>query len=274
MKKRIILLGLLAVPAAVLANLGYNDTPLIPGTKWHIHDGDRPQPPIVTPGTESSQEKAGTAPSDATVLFDGKDLSQWKTDDGGAPKWKIENGYTEINHTGEISTKAEFGPDVQLHVEWMAPLPAVGDGQARGNSGIFLFGRYETQVLDNYNNPTYPDGQATSVYAYMPPEVNACRPPGTWQTYDIIFEAPRFKDEKLVKPAYVTVLHNGVVTQNHTALLGDTVHRTIGVYHAHPEKGPIKIQDHGDPVRYRSIWIRELHMPTAEDIGAGPQIGK
>src|SRR6478735_6965993 len=154
--------------------LGYSDTPLIPGTKWHVHDGDRPQPKIITPGEFPSQEKPGTPPSDAIVLFDGKDLSKWKsTKGGGEAQWKVENGYAEINKTGDIVTKDEYGPDMQMHVEWTAAQPAKGSGQGRSNSGLFFFGRYEIQVLDNYENPTYPDGQATAVYAYMPPLVNA-----------------------------------------------------------------------------------------------------
>jgi len=259
---------------AVQDKLGHQDTPLIPGTKWHVHDGLRPQPPIVTPGEFPTQEKAGTAPSDAIVLFDGKDLSKWKNAKGADAGWKVENGYAEINKTGDIFTKDEFGPDVQLHVEWTAPVPGTGSGQGRGNSGIFLYGRYEIQVLDNYENQTYPDGQATGIYGYMPPRVNASRKPGEWQAYDIIFEGPRFEDKKLVKPAYVTILHNGVLTQNHVALIGDTPHQHVGTYSAHPEKGPLKLQDHGNPVRYRSIWIRELHLPGPDEIGAGPQIGK
>jgi hypothetical protein len=254
--------------------LGYQDTPLIPGTKWHVHDGERPQPKIITPGEFPSQEKAGTPPSDAIVLFDGKDLSKWKSTKGGEAAWKVENGYAEINKTGDIVTKDEYGPDLQVHVEWTAAQPAKGSGQGRSNSGLFFFGRYEIQVLDNYENQTYPDGQATAVYGYMPPLVNASKKPGEWQTYDIIFKGPRFKDGKLETPAEDTVLHNGVVTQASTKLLGDTNHRTVGTYKPHGEKGAIRIQDHGDPVRYRSIWLRPLSLPGPDEIGDGPQIGK
>jgi hypothetical protein len=255
--------------------LGYQDTPIIPGTKWHVHDGERPQPKVVMPGEPSTQDKAGTAPSDAVVLFDGKDLSKWKMEKGGGEAaWKVENGYMEVvPRSGYMMTKDEFGPDVQVHVEFATP-PPVGDGQGRGNSGVFMFGRYEIQVLDSWNNPTYPDGQATAIYGYRPPLVNASLPPGTWQTYDIIFEGPRFKDGKLEKPAIATVLHNGVVTQNHTVLIGETPHKQVGTYHAHPEKGPLKLQDHGNPMRFRNIWIREITMPSPEDIGSGPEIGK
>ena len=271
---QILLTGLLGtLSAAALADdLGYTDTPIIPGTKWHVHDSGRPQPKVITPGETGTQEKAGTAPSDAIALFDGKDLSKWKSGNAEA-KWKVENGVAIVGG-GDLQTKDEFGPDFQLHLEWTAPVPPQGKGQGRGNSGVFLFGRYEIQVLDNYENQTYPDGQATAIYGYMPPQVNASRKPGEWQTYDIIFEGPRFKDGKLEKPAIVTVLHNGVVTQNHTVLIGETPHRAVGTYHAHGEKGPIRLQDHGNPIRYRNIWIREMKMPSAEDVGSGPVIGK
>ncbi len=257
-----------AASAADTKGLGYQDSPIIPGTKWHVHDGERPQPPIVTPGT------AGSAPSDAVVLFDGKDLAKWRNAKGEAATWKVENGYVEVApKTGDIFTRDEFGPDVQLHIEFATP-PPVGDGQHRGNSGVFLFGHYEIQVLDSYENPTYPDGQATAIYGYMPPQVNASRKPGEWQSYDIIFEGPRFSDGKLAKAAIATVLHNGVVTQNHTVLIGETPHRKVGEYHAHPEKGQIKLQDHGNPMRFRNIWIRALRMPAPADVGDGPAIGK
>ena len=269
---------LLSLSAAALAadhkELGHQDTPIIPGTKWHVHDGERPQPVIVTPGQPSTPEQVGTAPSDAVVLMDGKDLSKWRNAKGDAAGWKVENGYVEVvPKSGDIFTKDEFGPDVQLHVEFATP-PPLGDGQGRGNSGIFLFGRYEIQVLNSYENPTYPDGQATAIYGYMPPQMNASRPPGVWQTYDIIFDGPRFAEGKLVKPAAVTIFHNGVVTQNHTVLIGETPHKQVGKYHEHAEKGPIKLQDHGNPMRFRNIWIRSLKNPTPEDIGTGPEIGK
>ena len=205
----------------------------------------------------STQEKVGSAPSDATVLFDGKDLTKWKSGDADA-KWKVENGYYEVvAGTGTLTTRQEFGPDVQLHIEFATP-PPKGDGQGRGNSGVFFHGIYEIQVLDNYNNPTYPDGQATALYGQTPPLVNASRAPGVWQVYDIIFNGPRFKDGKLETPAYATIFHNGVLTQNHTQLLGPTPHRTVGIYAPHPEKGNISLQDHGNPMRFRNVWIREV----------------
>ena len=237
--------------------LGYQDTPLIPGTKWHVHDGTRPQPKVITPGEPSTQQKSGTAPSDAIVLFDGKDLSKWKSGNADA-KWKVEEGYFQVAPgTGTLTTRETFGPDVQLHIEFATPPPS-GSGQARGNSGVFFYGRYEIQVLDSYENPTYPDGQATAIYGQTPPLVNASLPPGKWQSYDIVFSAPRFKDGKAEQPAFVTIFHNGVLTQNHTALLGSTPHRAVGTYTAHPEKGSISLQDHGNPMRFRNVWIREL----------------
>jgi hypothetical protein len=244
--------------------LGYQDTPLIPGTQWHVHDGLRPQPKVVTPGEFSTSERASKAPSDAVVLFDGQDLSQWNGKSGAAT-WTVENGYAEVNGSGDISTKGEFGPDIQLHVEWASPNPATGTGQGRGNSGIFFYGKYEIQVLDCFENQTYPDGQATAVYGQTPPLVNASRRSGEWQTYDIVFNGPRFdKEGRLEKPAFVTIFHNGVLVQNHTQLMGNTPHKQVGTYVAHPLKGAIKLQDHRNPVRYRSIWLRELKSVDAQ----------
>jgi Domain of Unknown Function (DUF1080) len=239
--------------------LGYQDSPLIPGTQWHVHDGERPQPVVITPGTVSTPQSVGTAPSDAVVLFDGKDLSKWVNAKSGEPAaWKMENGAMEINKTGYIATKASFGPDVQFHIEWATPTPATGKGQGRSNSGIFFYGQYEIQVQDNFDNQTYPDGQAGAVYGQTPPLVNASLKAGEWQTYDIVFNGPRFKDDKVETPAYVTVFHNGILVQNHTQLQGGTEHKKVASYHPHGEKGIISLQDHGNPVRFRNIWIREL----------------
>jgi hypothetical protein len=233
--------------------LGYQDTAIIPGTQWHVHDGLRPQPKIITPGG-----KPGDAPSDAVVLFDGKDLSKFKKNGDGKPNWTVQDGAAiSVKGSGYLESTDEFGPDVQLHVEWAAPTPAEGTGQGRGNSGVFIFGRYEIQVLDSYGNQTYPDGQAAALYGQTPPLVNACRPAGEWQTYDIIFTGPRFEGTEL-RPAYATILHNGVVVQNHTTLIGETGHKKLAKYTPHPPKGPIRFQDHGNPVRFRNIWIREL----------------
>ena len=228
-------------------------------TRWKIHDANRPVPPVIEPGTGSTQESPGRAPSDATVLFDGKDLSQWAAADGSAARWKVEKGYFEVvPKTGYIHTREPFG-DCQLHVEFAEPNPPKGESQGRGNSGVFLQGLYETQVLDSYQNKTYADGQAAAVYGQYPPLVNASRPPGEWQTYDIIFHGPRFDPGgKLTRPARVTVLHNGVLVQDHVELSGPTAHGERPPYKPTPEKLPLALQDHGDPVRYRNIWIREL----------------
>lgn len=228
-------------------------------TKWKIHDVDRPHPPVITAGTASTQDRPGQPPADAVVLFDGKDLSRWRASDGGPAKWKIEDGYFEVlSKTGDISTKQAFG-DCQLHVEWASPNPPRGEDQDRGNSGVYLMGLYEVQVLDSYNNTTYADGQAAAMYGQYPPLVNASRSPGQWQTYDIIFHGPRFdQDGKLLRPAHVTVLHNGVLVQDNVELTGPTAHKQRPPYRAHPEKLPLALQDHSHPVRYRNIWIREL----------------
>lgn len=242
-------------------HLGYQDTPMLPGGKWHVHDGTRPQPTKIDPGSFSTQEAAGKPPSDATVLFDGTDLSKWEGPGGKPAGWKIENGYMEIDpKAGSIQTKEKIG-DCQLHVEWAAPTPPNlnAHGQERGNSGILFFsGKYEVQVLDSWENPTYPDGQAAALYGSFPPLVNASRKPGEWQMYDIIFEVPRFDGDKLVKPGAFTVLHNGVVVHNHAVLWGETQHKQFPVYHPHPPEGQLMLQDHGNKVRYRNIWFRKL----------------
>ena len=228
-------------------------------TAWKIHDLNRPAPSVITPGTASTEENAGKAPSDALVLFDGTDLSQWLDKSGGAAKWKIENGYMEVaKGTGPIHTKKPFG-DIQLHIEFREPTPPHGESQERGNSGVFLMGLYEIQVLDSYNNRTYADGQAGAVYGQYPPLVNASRPPGEWQSYDIVFRAPNIdKSGKVLKPAYVTVFHNGVLVQDHVEIHGRTAIGDIPTYVAGPDKASLELQDHGNPVRYRNIWIREL----------------
>ncbi len=227
--------------------------------RWKIHDRERPRPPVVTPGTASTQEKPGTPPSDAIVLFDGKDLSKWASAKGEPAPWKVEKGYFEVvPKTGAIQTKQSFG-DCQLHVEWAAPDPPRGEDQDRGNSGVFLMGLYEVQVLDSYQSVTYADGQAAAAYGQYPPLVNASRPPAQWQTYDIVFRRPRFdQDGKVLRPAYLTVVHNGVLVQDHVALTGPTAHMARPPYKAHPDKLPLSLQDHEHPVRYRNIWVRGL----------------
>src|SRR5438552_4221107 len=214
----------------------------------------QPEPRVVTPGRTSQD-----APSDAIVLFDGKDLSQWQGAKGSDAKWKLQDGYME-GGTGTriIQTKKAFG-DCQLHIEWRTPDAVKGEGQGRGNSGVFFMGLYELQVLDNYHNRTYSNGQAGSIYKQSMPLVNVCRPPGEWQTYDIIFTAPRFNNDSTLKsPARITVFQNGVLVQNNFSLWGGTEYIGIPVYKVHAEKLPLALQDHGNPIRYRNIWIREL----------------
>lgn len=252
-------------PAGGDAETGFTDTPMVPGTSYHVHDPARPRPAVVAPGAT-----AGAAPSDAVMLFDGKDLSKWsaaKLDydratfaqslDRPAP-WKVENGYFEVvPGSGDIGTREKFG-DVQLHVEWAAPAGARGNSQNRGNSGILLMGLYEIQVLDNFNNPTYADGTAGAIYGQWPPLVNALRAPGQWQSYDIVFEAPRFNGTTLVKPAFQTVFVNGVVVHNRQEVIGPMIYRSVPKYVPHAAEGPIVLQDHSHPVRFRNIWLRRL----------------
>jgi hypothetical protein len=227
--------------------------------RWKIHDLERPLPPVIDPGSASAQDATGRPPSDAIVLFNGKDLSHWLHQDGSAPKWRVENGYAEVvAKTGNISTREAFG-DCQLHVEFAEPTPPRGESQERGNSGVFLMGLYEIQVLDSYENRTYADGQAAAVYGQYPPQVNASRPPGQWQSYDIVFHGPRFdKNGKFLRAARVTVLHNGVLVQDNVELTGPTAHKARPPYAPHAGRLPLGLQDHGDPVRFRNIWIREL----------------
>jgi hypothetical protein len=228
--------------------------------QWGPNDRHRPAPPIITPGTASTQEHPGLPPSDAIVLFNGKDLSNWESvKDGGPAKWTVGDGYfATVPGTGYIRTKGAYG-DCQLHVEWAAPNPPHGVDQDRGNSGVFLHGLYEIQVLDSYDNPTYADGEAGAVYGQYPPLVNAARKPGEWQTYDIVFHGPRFDaDGKLLHKASVTVFYNGVLVQDHVEIMGPTTHNARPPYHPTPEKLPLALQDHNHPVRYRNLWIREL----------------
>lgn len=210
------------------------------------------EPEVVTPG------KGTSPPSDAIVLFDGKDLDKWENMKGGVAKWDVSDGaMTVVKGAGSIQTKEVFG-DCQLHIEWRTPAKVESEGQGRGNSGIFLQGIYEVQVLDSYKNRTYSNGQAASIYKQYIPLVNASQPPGVWQTYDIIYKAPIFKDNgKLESPAYITVIHNGILVQNHVELIGDTPNVGKPKYTAHGD-GPIMLQDHSNPVSYRNIWIRKL----------------
>ncbi len=241
-------------------DLGFQDTPMLPGQPWHVHDSARPHPRVVTPGATP-----GAPPSDAIVLFDGKDLSKWAQQGRGinrgkmvAPRWKVENGYFEVAPgTGDLVTRDKFG-DCQLHLEWMEPPNIGGRSQDRGNSGVYFMSRYEIQVLDAWQNPTYADGQAGAMYGQWPPLVNPARKPGEWNTYDIAFEAPRFEGAKLAKPGYQTVFYNGVLVHNHKEIVGATVYRAVAKYSPHAPEEPLLLQDHGHPVRFRNVWIRRV----------------
>ncbi len=217
-----------------------------------------PVPKVVTPGFDTKHPMP--PPSDAIIIFNGKDLSQFENKDGKQVEWKLnpaEGSVTVEKGKGDIHTKQKFG-DFQLHIEFREPSVVVGESQGRGNSGIFLQERYELQVLDCYNNKTYVNGQTGSIYKQAIPLANVCKKPGEWQTYDVIFTSPHFKEDgSLEKPAYVTVLQNGVLVQNHTELIGSTAYIGKPAYEKHG-KGSIKLQDHGNPVSFRNIWIREL----------------
>ena len=266
MKTPALIAMICALPALVIsghaaAGAFYGDPPDATHP-WAIHDMNRPQPPRVEPGTFSTQEKPGTPPSDAVILFDGTDaiVSKWQADKTPAEptKWVVKNGTLQcVPGSGYIRTKEEFS-DCQLHVEWSEPADIQGVSQGRGNSGIFLMGQVEVQVLDNYNNPTYADGFAGSVYGVNPPLANALHKPGEWQVYDIIFRRPIYKDGQLLDAGYLTVFCNGVLLQDHTPLEGGGGHKTRHKDRPFPDVGPLKLQDHGNPVRYRNIWYRPL----------------
>lgn len=242
---------------ATTRSLGSTATAQSP-TDYPIHSLDRPQPGVVDPGPCPGMRKPA---SDAVVLFDGRSLDEWQSaESSGIPAgWRLADGYMEVvAGTGNIATKRGFG-DVQLHVEFMEPVPVKGDGQGRGNSGVFLMGIYEIQVLDSYQNPTYADGAAGAIYGQYPPLVNASRPPGEWQTYDIVFHRPRFDvNGSLTTAARMTILFNGVLIQDDTVLTGPTAHKARPPYDTHPDRLPLILQDHGDLVRFRNIWVREI----------------
>jgi len=223
------------------------DTPKLPGVPYVVHDGTRPQPPVV----ETDGAVSIAPPSDAVVLFDGSDLDAWEG------TWKIEDGVM-VAQEGQWMTKQEFGP-VQLHIEWRIPAGRQVKGQGGGNSGVFLMNLYEVQVLQSHGNQTYPDGQAGSMYGQYPPLVNASAPQGEWQSYDIVFHPPVYEEGDVVEPAKLTLLHNGVLLHNAKPYLGPTQHKKLASYPKnHPEKGPIRLQWHGDPIQFRNIWVREL----------------
>jgi hypothetical protein len=242
-----------AYPALALActffvvqdpKLGYDDTPIIPDSEWHVHDGMRPQPKLVSAPTMG-------APSDAIVLFDGSDMDEWDK------SWKVADGHMEVNGNGSITTKRSFG-DCQLHLEFATPAEVKGDGQGRGNSGIHFMGVYEVQILDSFENQTYPDGQCGSLYGQCPPLVNVSRGPGEWQSYDIVFKAPRFNGDELERPASVTVFQNGVCVHAEREFIGLTRHRDVAKYTDTKTTGSIGLQDHGNPMRFRNVWVRPL----------------
>ncbi len=263
MKLRVFLTNCLVLASATVsltAQSFYGDPP-DEHHPWAVHDANRPQPTRVEPGSAPGQP-----PSDAIVLFNGSeaDLAKWESDKGEPTKWLVKDGALEcVPKAGYIQSKQHFG-DCQLHVEWAAPSKVEGESQGRGNSGVFLMGEVEVQVLDNYNNPTYPDGFAGSVYGINPPMANPLNAPGEWQSYDIIFRRPVFKDGQEIHPGYLTVFVNGVLVQDHTPLEGGGGHRNRSKSHPFVEKGPLKLQDHGNPVRYRNIWFRPLPARSIE----------
>ena len=246
----LVVLMLTATASGQKAPIGYDDTPMQPNGRWRVHDGTRPYPAVVTPPPAS--EVPVPAPSDAIVLVGpADDLSAWQMADGSAPAWEMREGVLSTGK-GMLRTRQQF-TDLQLHVEFATPSEVKGDSQGRGNSGVFLLGHFEIQVLDSFRNITYPDGQAGSMYGQYPPLVNVARGPGQWQSYDIIFSAPRFAaDGKLGKAAVVTVLHNGVVVHHATPFWGPTRHRSVLPYTPEMARGPIVLQDHGNPVRRKS----------------------
>lgn len=230
---------------------------------WKISDRNRPMAPVITPGTPSTPQKAGLAPSDAVLLFDGHSLAGWVDAKGNPAQWTVADGYFQTKPgKGDIHTTQAFG-DCQLHVEWQTPNPPHGTDQDRGNSGIYLMSKYELQVLDSYGSETYADGQAAAIYAQFPPLVNASLPPGQWQVYDVVFHGPRFSASgEVTRPATETVFHNGVLVQDNAVLTGPTDYMHRPPYKAHPEKMPLTLQDHDHPVKFRNIWIRELKEPA------------
>ncbi len=244
MKSRSITCSLLVVTAIIVSVAASRQTDeYLSGIVW-------PEPAIVDPGDSVRP------PSDAVVLFDGKSMTAFE----GGENWKVENGYAIVSKNG-VTTKQAFG-DCQLHLEFATPAEVSGEGQARGNSGVYFMEKYELQILDSFESKTYFDGQCAAFYKQQPPTVNASRGPGKWQTYDVIFEAPRFADDgKLTRPAYATVLHNGVVVHNHFEIQGATFWDRAPAYEKHPDKLPLHIQDHGNPIKFRNIWIRENIQP-------------
>lgn len=246
---------------------GFRDTPVLPGSKWKVHDADRPHPEVVTPGATP-----GAPPSDAVVLFGGSSMDAWTPT--GQP-WTLENGVMTVPARAEgegastLVSKESFG-DVQLHLEFRSPNPPEKSSQDRGNSGVWFMERYEVQILDGHDNPTYADGTVGAIYGSTPPLVNASRAPGEWQSYDIVFERPHFAaDGTVLRPAYVTVLLNGVLVQNRQPYTGSTVWRQLAEYEPHGDAAPIQLQDHDSPVSFRNIWVRRLPEEARSHDAAG-----
>lgn len=251
--------ALLAIPFALPAQTlvsakdgsgvrGYNDTPKQPWSGYLVHDADRPTPKRVDPGPAVT---SAPAPADAIVLFDGNILSHWQSNN-----WRVVDGCIEAV-SGNLVTKESFG-DCQLHLEWTTPTNLTGHLFDRGNNGVLLMGLYEIQIYDSFNEKLYPDGQAGAIYGQTPPLVNACRKPGEWQSYDLFFTAPKFDGDKLVQPARVTVIHNGVLVQNHQEIYGETAHRELPEYKQKISRGPLALAGHNCPVRFRNVWLRPL----------------
>jgi hypothetical protein len=250
--------GYCSIPQAAAAELvrakdgsgvyGYSDTPVLPWCQWKVHDADRPAPKRVDPGPPGP---SAPIPADAVRLFSGPDLSQWQTN-----QCKVVDGCIEAG-SGMLATRQSFG-DCQIHLEWMAPANFNGPWYNQGNNGVLLMGLYEIQIFDSWNEKIYPDGQAAAIYGQTPPLVNACRPPGAWQTFDIVFLAPVFENDKLIKPARVTVFHNGILVQHDEEIHGETGHRILPEYKNKISRGPLVLYGHDCPVRFRNIWLRPL----------------
>ncbi len=254
--------ALLAAGIAAFQNpdLGFEDTPMLPGQPWRVHDIKRPHPRKVE--APAACDKPVPPPSDAVVLFNGKDLTHWqqrtKTGKMIEPTWKLKNGYMEVvGKSGDLISKEKFG-NAQYHVEWMVPPDAKGAGQMLGNSGVIILSRYEIQVLESHDNVTYADGQAGAIYGQWPPLVNPARKQGEWNVYDIVFEAPKFEGQKLVEPAYVTVFFNNVLVHHRQRIIGHVAYRAVGTYSPHAPEEPLLLQDHDLPVRFRNVWVRRL----------------
>jgi hypothetical protein len=235
---------------------GYKDTPKLPWCQWLVHDPDRPAAKRIDPGPPGAP---APVPSDAIVLFDGKDVSKWEA----LGDWKVADGCL-VSGNSHFATKDSFG-DMQLHLEWMGPAGIEGPWYNRGNNGVMLMGRFEIQIFDSFNEKIYPDGACAAIYGQTPPLVNVTRPPGQWQTYDILFLAPRFEGEKLLAPARVTVLHNGVLVQLNEEIHGETGHRIVPAYTQKTSQGPLGFGGHGCPVRFRNIWLRQLLTSSPHD---------